>query len=192
MLVAVVAVGVTLAGLALGRLKLGGPLGIRAVTRTPSGGSASPVSLAIKGARDFDPQGDGSEHPEAVPLAIDGNPATAWTTTHYNSAAFGNLKSGVGLWIDLGESPSVTRVVLTSTLPGWTFQLEAGTLQHLSAPLQSTAGARTFTIGGNGRAVVDLRTVRAPGILIWITRLAPDGGRSAATLADLTVSGAAG
>jgi serine/threonine-protein kinase len=178
-------------GLALGRLRLGGPLGIRAATQSPAAASGSPTSLHIAGAKDFDPRGDQSEHPEAVPLAIDGNPATAWTTDHYNSPTFGNLKPGLGLWVDLGGTNRVARVTVSSTIPGWTFQLESGTLQHLSIPLPSTGGATTFTIDATGQAVIDLRPVQASGILIWITRLAPDAGRFAATISEVKVFGAA-
>jgi hypothetical protein len=37
--------------------------------------------------------------------------------------------------------------------------------------------------------VVELRPVRASGLLIWITRLGADGGRFAASIAEVTVEG---
>ena len=194
LLVLVVAAAAITAGLALGRLTFGGPLGINAAPPGTAPAPASTTSLRIAGAKDFDPQGDGSEHPQAVPLAIDGNPTTAWTTDHYDSATFGNLKTGVGLWIDLGGSRRITKVVISSTLPGWTFELEGGTVQpqHLSSPLLSTNGTTTFTVDGSGNVVVELPPVEEPGILIWITRLAPDAGRFAATISEVKVYGAAG
>ena len=84
--------------------------------------------------------------------------------------------------------------MISSTLPGWTFELEGGTVQpqHLSSPLPSTNGTTTFTVDGSGNVVVELRPVQEPGILIWITRLAPDAGRFAATISEVKVYGAAG
>ncbi|HMC37001.1 MAG TPA: protein kinase, partial [Actinomycetota bacterium] len=79
LLVLVVAAAAITAGLALGRLTFGGPLGIKAAPPGTAPAPASTTSLRIAGAKDFDPQGDGSEHPHSVPLAIDGNPTTAWT-----------------------------------------------------------------------------------------------------------------
>ena len=73
------------------------------------------VNLGILRAADFDPPpGDGSEHPEDVSLAIDGNPDSAWATDHYASATFGNLKAGVGLFLDLGSVQTVDRLTLNS------------------------------------------------------------------------------
>jgi len=128
-----------------------------------------------------------------VPLAFDGNPATAWTTEHYNSPAFGNLKDGVGLWVDLGRIVRLSRVAVTSPLPGWTFQLKAGTLpDRLSAPLPDSHGATTFRVGSGGSVTVDLRGTKARGVLIWITQLAPDqSGRFAAAIGEVSVSGIA-
>ena len=61
---------------------------------TPAGAAAHD-----RGAEVFDPQGDGDpDNPDDVPLAFDGDPATAWSTYEYRgSPAFGNLKDGLGL-----------------------------------------------------------------------------------------------
>ena len=181
------------AGLAIGTLKLGGPLGIRPAPAQSgtTGGGATGGSLHVAAAKDFDPQGDGSEHPEATRNAIDGNPSTAWATNHYKTSQFGGLKDGVGLWLDLGGTSRVQSVSIRSSLPGWTFEVKAGVLSELSGPLQSTDGRRDFTMTG-GSVTVDLRPVDTPGILIWITSLAPDHGRFAASISEVTVSGAAG
>ena len=178
-------------GLAIGRLKLGGPLGVRPApdeSRTPG---SRPASLAIVGGHDFDPGGDDqAENSSDVPLAFDGNSGTAWSTQHYNSPAFGNLKDGVGLWVDLGKNARVSRVTITSPIPGWRFELKAGTLpDRLSGPLASTGGNTSFRMGTNGTVTVELRPVTARGILIWITELAPQDGRFAAAVGEVAVRG---
>ena len=52
--------------------------------------------------------------PRAGPLAVDGDPATAWRTMTYDqNFGPGGLKTGVGLIIDLGAVHDVASVDLT-------------------------------------------------------------------------------
>jgi hypothetical protein len=175
-------------GLALGRLQLGGPLGVRG---NDTGGTSTQAAseLRIKEGQDYDPQGDGSEHPESVPLAFDGDPATSWTTDHYSNAEFGALKDGLGLWIDLGSAKLVTKVTITSSIRGWAFQLKAGSLNDLSPALKSTSGATTFTMKRSGEMTIGLPRVPASGLLIWVTKLGSDTGGNAASIAEVKVFG---
>jgi hypothetical protein len=186
----VLGAAVVAGGLALGRLQLGGPLGVQAADGQTEEPPAGAGRLAISEARDFDPQGnDGSEHPEDVPLAVDGDRSTAWETDHYNSAAFGGLKDGLGLWLELEGDPELIRVTITSPIDGWTFQVQPGSSpESLSGPIPSAAGATTFEIR-SGRAVVDLEPAKASGIMIWITGLGPDGGRFAAAISEVGLTG---
>jgi serine/threonine-protein kinase len=182
-------------GLALGRLRLGGPFGIRAAAPNAQAETPPPArAIRVLRAADFDPPpGDGSEHPEDVTLAIDANPDSAWATDHYASATFGNLKAGVGLFLDFGRPQTVDRVTLSSPVPGWSFQVKAGSSPDASGePLPGNGGATTFSVGASGRVVVNLGGVRASGLLIWITRLASDGGRFAAAIRDVSVAGSPG
>ncbi|KHL10509.1 protein kinase-like protein [Mumia flava] len=75
--------------------------------------TGSVVDLPVDSVTSFDPEpdGDGSENPDAVGLAVDGDPETAWTTLeYYNQAALGGLKEGVGLMLDLGDVHDVESV----------------------------------------------------------------------------------
>jgi hypothetical protein len=76
--------------------------------------------IPVVTATSFDPYSDdndngkpdgrkGRENEAAVPLAIDGDQATAWTTSRYRSAD-GDGKGGVGIILDLGETHSVNAV----------------------------------------------------------------------------------
>ena len=56
-------------------------------------------------------------------LLVDGDPATAWTTERYSSAAFGNLKDGVGVLLDLGRPVPIAEVRLLGLGPGQSLQL---------------------------------------------------------------------
>jgi hypothetical protein len=192
-LVVILATAAVIAGgLALGRLSLGGPLGIQAASPAPSTSAraAAFAPIAIAGARSEDPQGpDGNEHPDQVGMAIDGDPATAWTTDHYATATFGNLKTGVGLWVEFDSSAEVHTVTITSSLPGWTFQLYA-TPEASGTPLASAKGSTTFT-AAEGLTTITLRPRPAAGLLIWITGLAPDHGKFSASIEDVAVRGTA-
>jgi serine/threonine-protein kinase len=199
-LVLVLAGAVVIAGgLALGRLSLGGPLGVRAApgkgaNPSPSASFTKPVPIAS--GEDFDPFGqDRGENPEGVRLAFDGDPGTAWSTSHYLTAAFGGLKPGVGLWVGLSSRARVSLVTIQSPVSGWTFQLQASSNapSATSPPLAGVDGATTFTAEPDGTTTVELRPVETQGILIWITGLAPVGGRFgyAASVAEVSVSGMA-
>jgi hypothetical protein len=181
------------AGVAIGRLELGGPLGVRPAPNSPEAPSTTLAEIAVSDVSDVDPQGsDGAEHPEDTALAVDGRGDTSWNTDHYNSAEFGGLKDGVGLFLDLGGRRSVSRVRLVSPVAGWTFEIRAGSTPQVDGqPLRATDGSTTFTVGSGGTVVVNLEPVQTSGLLIWITRLGADEGRYAASVAEVTVEGPA-
>jgi serine/threonine-protein kinase len=189
--VVLIAAAVIAGGLALGRLSLGGPLGIRAAEPTASAPPGPQLrDVPIVAARDEDPLGsDHRENPGTVALAIDGDPNTAWSTEHYASAGFGNLKTGVGLWLDFGSSSDVRSLTIATLHPGWTFQLYSDPNAQ-GSPLAATDGhASTFT-AKEGETTISLEPSRARGILIWVTGLVPDGDGFSATVADVSVRGA--
>jgi serine/threonine protein kinase len=183
------------AGLGLGRLEIGGPLGIRAASASPPAAPAEKpaATLTIVSATSYDPPpGDGSEHPESTGLAIDGNPETVWPTDHYASAAFGNLKTGVGLWLALDGPQQVRTVTIRSPVPGWSFRLFGGGAPSTTgSPLASTSGQTTFTIPSSGTLTLATRPVRTHGLLVWITSLATGGGRYDAEIGEVSITGVA-
>ena len=83
---------------------------------SPSATTPAPQPTPLTGltAAALDPQGDGEEFPDKVAGAVDGDPATAWTTLTYKQQLGPNgLKRGVGLVVDLGSSRAVRRVDLS-------------------------------------------------------------------------------
>lgn len=77
-------------------------------TATPTTGSGDPIEP--EGITSYDPGGDGDENNDLTDLAIDGDTSTSWNSRTYLADNWGNLKDGVGLAIDLGESQSVSEV----------------------------------------------------------------------------------
>ena len=92
-----------------------------------------------------------------MPLSFDGDAATAWPTlTYRGSAAFGNLKDGVGVVYDLGSEQQLAGATLASTLPGATVELRAapgpdGDLADFPVLAEGTLEETTeFTFDGSG------------------------------------------
>jgi eukaryotic-like serine/threonine-protein kinase len=93
------------------------------LTRNDGGpGAASVGSVKLTAIADYDPQGDGTEHPEAVPRATDGDPSTFWTTETYTTFA----KPGVGLILDAGKEVEIEHLQIASDEPGFTAEILAG------------------------------------------------------------------
>jgi cytoskeletal protein RodZ len=141
--------------------------------QTPATPSIPPVTqLAPVSARAFGPGGTAQgDNPQYAWLALAGNPATPWYTSWYTTAYFGNLQTGTGLLLDLGQPVMVTNAQITlGSIPGADVELRAGDVPAL-ANLQTVARAT------NAGGVVQLRptgSVRGRYLLIWFTLLPPD------------------
>ena len=94
------------------------------ITRTDGSGTgaAGSSSVHLAAISDYDPEGDGREHPEAVPNATDGNETTYWTTESYSSFQ----KAGVGIVLDAGKAVELSSITITSDEPGFTAKIQAG------------------------------------------------------------------
>jgi eukaryotic-like serine/threonine-protein kinase len=163
----------------------GSPTAAASESAPATAGSAIPIA----GGDVFDPGGDGqSEHAEDVKLTYDGDPTTAWSTfTYRGSPAFGNLKDGVGLLLDLGGAQAVAGVELTSISPGASVEIrvadEAGT------DLDSFTPAADGTIEGTTQFAFD-EPVTAGVVLVWITGLVPNDDGFSADIAEVKVQAA--
>ncbi|MGH3344598.1 MAG: serine/threonine protein kinase [Carbonactinosporaceae bacterium] len=139
-----------------------------------------PFTLAS--AQDFDPYASpASEHPEDAPLAVDGDPGTAWETMTYYSPALGGLKPGVGLVVDLGQARKVGEAQLQFTGPGTDFQLRAAGPGVSSMPGSPDEYRLVREVSGAGQQV-SMRfgdPVQTRYLLVWLTELpsAGDGYR---------------
>ena len=165
-------------GLVSGRVPVFGTLG-----RTSPGhpaGSAAPASargrvtvLAPVGAVAFGPDGtaDG-DNPQLASRAIDGNPATAWTTNWYGMPRFANVQEGTGLLLDMGHPVTITGAGVTlGNAPGADFQLRVGNTPSV-ADLSPVAIA-TDASGAMGVRLTFPVTARY--VLLWFTALPPSG-----------------
>lgn len=141
------------------------------------------TTLRITDAQDFDPGGDGTEHPTEADLAWDGDRATSWTTETYEDSFEVLGKNGVGLLFDLGESTEVSAVEIFSASPGMDVEVRAGDevgADEASFPVvgeaEAIAATETIDTGESGRYWV-----------IWITRL--PGGSGTGSISEVRFLG---
>ena len=124
--------------------------------------------VAISGATDYDPQGDGEEIGSKVELAADGDPTgTAWETEHYDSEAFEGTKTGpdpgVGVYVTTTSPATPTKMIVRTPTPGWdaqVFAAPAGPPSDLSGwgePVgEACEAAETQEIDLDGHPALDL------------------------------------
>ncbi|MEX2202510.1 MAG: protein kinase [Actinomycetota bacterium] len=177
--IALVAASAIALGLSLGRLEVGGPLGIRAAddpspsARPEPSGPVTPASAFT-----FDPFGDDSENDSNVALAIDGDRSTAWRSENYFDGSL--HKDGVGVVFDLGERRDVSGFLLKTPNPGFLFHVAVGddpdrlveAIGDANTAQEETRGALT----GAGRYV-----------LVWITTVVETDDGNRAEIAEFRV-----
>lgn len=153
-------------------------------SRVGRGSGRGPV-LPVQAVADFDPGGDGSEHPEDVGFVVDGNAQTEWRSEQYEGA-LEQVKlccKGVGLLFDLGRSLEVGDVEVLTTTPGFAFELRTGDDRgELDSDFETvergTASART-ALAVEGSA--------ARFWLVWITSL--PGPTGSVAISEVTFVG---
>jgi serine/threonine-protein kinase len=141
------------------------------VTRKPA--APTPVHLVhLTAVSAYDPPpGDGVEDNSALPLATDRHGGTAWSTEGYATAAFGNLKHGVGIVLDAGSAVPLASVTVQSDTPGFRAVVETGA--SASGPFRAASAPATF----GSRSTIPLHPgTQARYVLLWITALAPGSG----------------
>jgi hypothetical protein len=142
-------------------------------TQSPSPSpSATPTVLEPAGASAFGPGGTSSgDNPSTAAAAIDASTATAWRTQWYASAAFGNLKTGTGLLVDMGRPVKITSVrILMDSATGADLKLYTGAEPVLADDqVQATAS----DVGGSVHLTLTAPE-RARYLVIWFTLLPPD------------------
>jgi serine/threonine-protein kinase len=156
-----------------------------------SQGDLTSIDLGENDGTAFDPPpGDGQERSESVSLALDGDPTTAWETERYDTPEFGNIKKGVGLYLDAGRPIVARGIRLVTPKEGWDVRFYAA---RDSVP-ETLSG---WTLVGSGamdstRKTFGLDTAGRPAryYLIWITSLTEGAtGGSSAAISEIRLLG---
>jgi serine/threonine protein kinase len=123
-------------------------------------------------AKSFDPEAKPpTEFESAARLAVDGNATTAWKTEHYRTAAFGNLKKGVGLILQADGTNEIDSVTLTSPTRGWTVEIFVA--EQPSATLVGWGPALASTKVQTASTTLTFNAAHGGAVLVWITNLGP-------------------
>jgi hypothetical protein len=141
---------------------------------------AQPVLLTPTGASGFDAlhgpdQDPTDENSSLASNLLDHNPAGWQTQQYYGSSKFGNLKSGSGLILDMGQPVRISSVQINfGTQPGAVVALKVGNSDTRSAANEesmttvagptSVSGPQTFTIA---------KPVADRYLVVWFTNLPP-------------------
>jgi serine/threonine protein kinase len=142
-------------------------IGLLAIPGTNN--SSSPPAntrVLMTGITSYDPFGDNkTENSGAAVNVTDGDPATYWSTEHYNDAPSLD-KPGVGVVVDAGTLVELKRLIIVTDTPGFKAQIKATNTQG-GAPdpvsASKVVGATTsFDLSPSGPKRY---------YVIWITRL---------------------
>ncbi len=142
----------------------------------------------IVAGRDHDPFGSGDEHRADVPNAFDGDATTAWQTQGYRgSPELGGLKSGVGIWFDLGDEQQVTELEVAMATSGASFTVFAGASPPDPGADPEAWGRPVAEVNGaESQTTVTLDEPTEGRVwLLWFTSLPQDGSVYRATVSEV-------
>jgi len=150
---------------------------------TTGGPGGGPAVVAAHSFNPFSPDNPAkTENESQVGRTIDGNPSTVWSTSEYATPAFGNLKSGTGVYLTIGRAAALRQLQIISPSRGWRANVYVA-----PAPAHDLAGwgtpiGPTVTVSA-ATTTVDLRGTNGAAVLVWITALSPQpaAGAPAAT-----------
>jgi hypothetical protein len=180
-------------------------LGLQTTSRTPvpSPMSAWPAPLAAPPpaahtgtvkplkATVFSP-GGAPDNPNSAGLAIDGDPATAWSTdTYVDAEPFPKFKPGIGLMLQLPEPTSLSAVTIDLDSTGTVAQIRSSA-NATPAKRSDTAELSAPTPLRPGHNVIPVNTSAAPTtfVLVWISTLGTTGGKSHSDISEVTLQSA--
>jgi hypothetical protein len=149
--------------------------------------AAVPGLLRPVGVGAFGPDGMGDgDNPQYARNVIT-DPAIGWQSQWYATATFGGLKDGTGLLLDMGRTVTISSVRLRlSGPPGASLELRLGVVPSLAA----LHVAQTATATGDVLTIALAKPARAHYVLLWFTRLPPDGsGTYQASVRQVMVDG---
>ncbi|MCX2967962.1 MULTISPECIES: protein kinase family protein [Streptomyces] len=132
------------------------------------GTTGRPVNIAS--ARILDPEGTGRESAEKAALAFDGDPETHWQTLYYRSAAFGNLKPGVGLILDLGSVKQISTMKVRF-LGETSVDFLAAPADASSEPTSLGDFSKVESATGTDVTLSAEQPIRTQYVLVWLTQL---------------------
>ena len=133
--------------------------------------TVSPIfeETPIVAAEDFDPLGDGVEHPELLSNLYDNDSSTTWITETYGHRSLGFLKPGVGVVVQLEKAIDLHTIEIETESIGWSGQIFVSST--IGASLEAWGEPVALIEASSGTANVDLTGNNGLVVLVWITDL---------------------
>ena len=153
--------------------------------RSSAAQGTTPEPLAILKVEAYDPQGDGEENNRLTPTIYDGDNDTGWYSENYRSDAFGGLKDGVGVIVDLGPNKKPQTVELVMPEPS-DVEVHIGPDNRLEGATkigekQDADGTVKFDVPAE---------VSGQYVVVWFTKISQaDNGKRRAWLNEVVVTG---
>lgn len=154
---------------------------------TTSGGKAT-----IAGAKDFDPPpGNGEEHSKDVPNTYDGDPSTTWKTQSYkNKPNLGGIKSGVGIYYNLGAKTSVSSVAVALVGNDTSLQVMIPSGDTTTPPSSIDGWKPVATKEDQPEGTVNVTLpagTQSQYVLVWLTKLPKVSDGYQGTISEVTI-----
>lgn len=152
--------------------------------------AAQGTPLTFVAAVDFDPLGDGAENPEDLPAILDGDESTSWSSEGYRNASFSGLKAGVGVVLDLGQSSTISEVMLTLPLSaGGSIYTTDDQRFFTARPAIGSDMQPAGTFTGEGSVSVPLAAgTQGRYVIVWFTEISRQGDWYRARLAGASAT----
>jgi nucleoid-associated protein YgaU len=151
-----------------------------------SAGAGPAQALTVASAAAFGPDGtsDG-DNPGLASRVVDGG--GAWSSSWYTTPEFGDLQSGTGILLDMGQPVTVSSIGLVlGDASGADLQVRVGDTAVFG---DMTTAASMTDVGGTVRLPLSA-SASAQYVLIWFTRLPPNSqGTYQVSLYSATVDG---
>jgi putative peptidoglycan lipid II flippase len=162
----------------------------------PSPDNQSPTQVLQKGAATgervqpsavavFSPGGS-PDSPDAAGKAIDGDPATAWSTdTYYDADPFPKFKPGIGLLVQLARPAALSAVTVDLNSTGTVVQVRAAantTPKTLADTTELTPP--TPMAPGRNRIPID-SAAPVSNVVVWISTLGSSDGKSRSAISEI-------
>jgi hypothetical protein len=164
----------------------------------------TPTKIALNASmvRIVDPPGGDRSNSDQAKNVVDGDTDTAWTTHHFNSAKFGNVKPGMGVLINLGSPRNLSDVRVETSSPGVGMEIRTGTSAYTDSSAGDQKVVSTFKklSGDDDSSKTDGTTTvfsdfdsntKYQYVLVWVTELprADDGDRYQLSMDEVSVYG---
>jgi putative peptidoglycan lipid II flippase len=144
-----------------------------------------PVTAAV-----FSPGGS-PDSPDAAGAAIDGNPATAWSTdTYYDGDPFPKFKPGVGLLVRLARPAAVNAVMVDLNSTGTVVQVRAAASDSPKELAETTELAPPTPMRPGRNRIQVASADPISNVLVWISTLGSTDGKSRAAISEIELQAA--